>query len=160
MSVEGIWQGLKVFETQGVSYGHFENDSMRGLKRTVRTLGKPLGHRYGLSSSELLPYLEARVAIYLPTYKWVLENVPEVVDLVERIKAKSMSEDIVLLDYNVNEDFANLKSPLSHAALIKHFIEGTYPDLSLQQLREGDRESTMDNGCLNHSPGVLPLFEE
>ena len=84
-SVEGIWQGLKIFETQGVSDSHFSNATMKGLKRTVRSLGKPLGHQYGVSSNELLSYLEARVAIYLPTYKWVLTNVPSVIELIERI---------------------------------------------------------------------------
>ncbi len=136
MSVEGIWQGLKVFESQGVSVSHFHNATMKGLKRTVRSLGKPLGHQYGVSSNELLSYLEARVAIYLPTYKWVLENVQEAKSLVHRIAMKSKETDIVLLDYNTNEDFMNLKSPLSHAALIKLHIENRYPKLNLKELRE------------------------
>ena len=39
-----------------------------------------------------------------------------------------MEADIVLLDYNTNADYTNLKSPLSHAALIKLFIEDRYPE--------------------------------
>ena len=128
MSVEGIWQGLKVFEDQGVSYAHFQNTTMKGLKRTIRSLGKPLGHQYGLYSNELLSYLDARIKIYLPIYKWVLTNIPAVKELVSRIKQKSMEADIVLLDYNTNADYTNLKSPLSHAALIKLFIEDRYPE--------------------------------
>ena len=108
MSVEGIWQGLKVFESQDISYSHFHNSSMKGLKRTVRTLGKPLGHRYGVGSDELLTYIEARVSIYLPVYKWVLENIPEVKDLIDRIRFKALTTDIVLLDYNTNDDYSNL----------------------------------------------------
>lgn len=133
-SVEGIWQGLKVFESEGISMSHIQNCTMKGLKRTVRSLGKPLGHQYGLITTELLSYLEARVAIYLPTYKWVLTNVPSVRHLIDRIKKKSRESDIVLLDYNTNEDFRNLKSPLSHAALIKMFIEGAYPKITLENL--------------------------
>lgn len=160
MSVEGIWQGLKVFETQGVSYSHFRNASMKGLKRTVRTLGKPLGHSYGTHTGELLPYLEARLAIYLPTYKWVLENVPAVKDLVERIRTKSLTTDIVFLDYNTNEDYANLKSPLSHAALIKLYIEGRYPNISLDQQRNGVIENNIPKSTERNTSGILPLVDE
>ena len=160
MSVEGIWQGLKVFETQGISYTHFRNTSMRGLKRTVRTLGKPLGHSYGTNSEELLDYLEARIAIYLPTYKWVLENVQAVKDLVDRIRTKSLTTDIVFLDYNTNEDYTNLKSPLSHAALIKLYIEGRYPNITLNQYRNGEYGNNFQKSIERNTSGVLPFLDE
>lgn len=160
MSVEGIWQGLKVFETQGVSYSHFRNSTMKGLKRTVRALGKPLGHSYGTKSTELLDYLEARIAIYLPTYKWVLENVPAVMDLVERIRIKSLTTDIVFLDYNTNEDYTNLKSPLSHAALIKLYIEGRYPEITLDQFRNGELDTISHKTVELNTNGTLPFLDE
>lgn len=160
MSVEGIWQGLKVFETQGISYSHFRNASMKGLKRTVRTLGKPLGHSYGTNSEELLDYLEARIAIYLPTYKWVLENVPAVKDLVDRIRTKSLTTDIVFLDYNTNEDYTNLTSPLSHAALIKLYIEGRYPNITLNQYRNGEYGNNFQKSTEKNTSGILPFIDE
>lgn len=160
MSVEGIWQGLKVFETQDVSYSHFHNSTMKGLKRTVRTLGKPLGHRYGVNSDEILSYLEARVAIYLPTYKWVLENIPGVKDLVDRIRTKAKAIDIVFLDYNTNEDYTNLKSPLSHAALIKLYVEGRYPETTLSQLRNGEIDNSIYEENNSNQNGVLPFMDE
>ena len=143
-----------------MSYSHFQNTSMKGLKRTVRTLGKPLGHRYGTKSAELLDYLEARIAIYLPTYKWVLENVPAARDLVERIRAKSLTDDIVFLDYNTNEDYTNLKSPLSHAALIKLYIEGRYPNINLEQLRNGEFEDKCQKSTERNKNGILPFLDE
>lgn len=63
--VEGIWQGLKVFEREDVDVGSFANDTMRQLKRTVRRLGKPLGHRKGVHGTELLDYITARHEIFL-----------------------------------------------------------------------------------------------
>jgi len=66
--------------------------------------------------------------IYLPTYKWVLDNVPEVHHVVERIKEQSKIQDIVLLDYNTNIDFRDASKPLSHAGLVKLYIEGNYPE--------------------------------
>lgn len=125
--VEGIWQGLKVFEHEDISIETMQNRTMKNLKRTIRTLGMPKGHRKGVYGIELLDYFSARMLIYLPSYKWVLDNVPEVHDVVEKIKERSLSHDIVLLDYNTNIDFLDTSSPLSHAGLLKAYIEGTYP---------------------------------
>jgi len=123
--VEAIWQGLKVFEGCDVDTSLFQNDTMKGLKRTVRRYGKPLGHRKGVNGTELLGYIEARKQIYIPTYKWVLEN--KVASIIEKMKEASKTKTIVLLDYDTNADVENAKKPLSHASLIKAYVEGTYP---------------------------------
>lgn len=124
--VEAIWQGLKVFEGADVDVAMFQNDTMKNIKRTVRRFGKPLGHRKGVFGTELLGYIEARKHIYIPTYRWVLEN--KVADIIERLREASNSgKTIVLLDYDTNADVENAKKPLSHASLIKAYAEGTYP---------------------------------
>ena len=125
MCVEGIWQGLKVFETADVDVDMFANDTMKNIKRTVRRFGKPLGHRKGVNGTELLGYIEARKQIYLPAYKWVLEN--KVANIIERLREASKTKTIVLLDYTTNCDIDNPKTPLSHAFLIKAYAEGLYP---------------------------------
>lgn len=104
MSVEGIWQGLKVFESCDIDYASFSNSTMKGLKRTVRKYGKPLGHRKGTHGAELLSYYEARMLIYLPSYKYILERIAEVHNIVQRIKEQSKISDIVFLDYATNID--------------------------------------------------------
>lgn len=113
-SVEGVWQGLKVFEGEDVDPSKFRVTSMKGLKRSVRKHGPVLGHRLG---DELVPYERARREIYLPTYRWVLEN--RLGDLVERLRAMG---DVVLLDYTVNGDVADVRTPLSHAALVRSWV--------------------------------------
>ena len=124
--VEAIWQGLKVFEGADVDTSLFQNDTMKGLKRTVRRFGNPLGHRRGVNGTELLGYIEARKQIYIPTYRWVLEN--KVANIIERLKAANEEgKTIVLLDYDTNADVENAKKPLSHASLIKAYVEGIYP---------------------------------
>ena len=124
--VEAVWQGLKVFEGSDVDVSLFQNDTMKGLKRTVRRFGKPLGHRKGVNGEELLGYIEARKQIYIPTYKWVLEN--KVANIIERLRAASDSgKTIVLLDYDTNADVDDAKKPLSHASLIKAYAERIYP---------------------------------
>ena len=121
--VEAVWQGLKVFEGSDVDVSLFQNDTMKGLKRTVRRFGNPLGHRKGVNGEELLGYIEARKQIYIPTYKWVLEN--KVAYIIERMKkASDEGKIIVLMDYDTNEDVENAQKPLSHASLIKAYVEG------------------------------------
>lgn len=123
--VEAIWQGLKVFESCDVDVQMFQNDTMKNIKRTVKRFGKPLGHRKGVNGAELLGYIDARKQIYIPTYKWMLEN--KVKDILDRLREASKTKTIVLLDYDTNADVENAKKPLSHASLIKAYVEGTYP---------------------------------
>lgn len=123
--VEAVWQGLKVFESADVDSDMFRNDTMKNIKRTVRRFGKPLGHRKGVNGTELLGYIEARKQIYIPTYRWMLEH--KVPNIIRRLKEASETKTIVLLDYNTNCDVDDPKKPLSHAFLIKAYVEGLYP---------------------------------
>lgn len=123
--VESIWQGLKVFENSDIDTSLFTNTTMAGLKRTARKYGKPLGHRKGVCGSELLGYIDARHQIYLPTYKWVLEN--NVQNIIKRLHEASETKTIVLLDYTTNCDIDDPSKPLSHAFLVKAYVEGLYP---------------------------------
>lgn len=139
--VEAIWQGLKVFEGCDVDVNMFQNDTMKNIKRTVRRFGKPLGHRKGVNGTELLGYIEARKLIYIPTYRWVLEN--KVASIIERLKEASKTKTIVLLDYDTNADVENAKKPLSHASLIKAYVEGLYP-YGEEKVKKEDNNSELD----------------
>ncbi len=126
VSVEGIWQGLKVFEDADIDTSFFSKREMKNLKRTTRKYGICLGHRKGVHGEELLGYIEARKKIYLPCYKWLLEN--KLKKLVTAIRIISKNKPVVLLDYNTNPDVNNPKKALSHASLIKAYIEGNFPE--------------------------------
>lgn len=121
-SVEGVWQALKVFERADVDPAKLAVTTMTNLKRTVRTNGAVRGHREGLHGERLLGYREARRLIYLPAYRWVLEN--HLADLVAELRGAG---DVVLLDYTVNGDPDDLSSPLSHAALLGRHVAGDHP---------------------------------
>ena len=125
-SVEGIWQGLKVCENVGVDIHSFKITDMKNIKRTSRKFGACLGHRKGVRGEELLGYIDARKEIYLPAYKWVLDN--KLQKLVTAIRIIAKNKPVVLLDYDTNADVNNPKKPLSHASLIKAYIEGNYPE--------------------------------
>lgn len=123
--VEGIWQALKVFESEDVDLSMLQITSMKGLKRTVRRLGMVRGHRKGIGGDELLPYREARELIYLPIYKWMLENCVKAE--VNELSKIVIERNVVLLDYTVNGDLDDLKTPLSHAGLLKRYLDDDWP---------------------------------
>ena len=150
--VEAIWQGLKVFESCDVDVEMFKNDTMKNIKRTVRRFGRPLGHRKGVNGTELLGYIDARKQIYIPTYKWVLEN--KVANIIERLREASKTKTIVLLDYDTNADVENAKKPLSHASLIKAYVEGIYPygDYKPSAQSKEDRKSPQTEAGEKKSP--------
>lgn len=123
--VEGIWQGLKVFEDEDIDIQMFRNDTMKDIKRTVRKHGGVLGHRKGVNGTEILGYVEAKHLIYIPTYRWMLEN--KAMYIIERLREASKNKTIVLLDYNTCCDVDDSSKPLSHAFLVKAYAEGLYP---------------------------------
>jgi hypothetical protein len=117
-SVEGVWQALKVFAAEPEDFTKLDITTMKGIKRTARRLGPPLGHRL---DGRLLGYEEARRALYLPTYRWMLDH--RAAELVAELRELSNHRAVVLLDYTTNGDIADLATPLSHAALIAQRIQ-------------------------------------
>ena len=124
-SVEGIWQGLKVFEHQGIDTSYFHNRTMRNIKRTSRKYGKVLGHSKGIHpDAEILDYESARRNIYIPTYGYVLTHAAKAKEAIASLREYiDKGIDLVLLDYNTCTDINDLKTPLSHANLIKIYLE-------------------------------------
>lgn len=147
--VEGVWQGLKVFEDEDIDISMFSNDTMKNIKRTVRKHGRVLGHRKGVHGTEILGYMEAKHQIYIPTYRWMLEH--KAMDVIERLRKASETKTIVLLDYKTCCDVDDETKPLSHAYLVKAYAEGLYP---FDDLR-------LSNGIDNKEglPTQLSLFD-
>ena len=124
-SVEGLWQGLKVFEQEDIDPSKWAILDMSGIKRSARSRGAVRGHRFGVGSEVLLGYREARFRIYLPAYKWVLEH--RLAKEVKVLRAYLPAKTLVLLDYETNGNVEDLSSPLSHAALVKYHLENAWP---------------------------------
>ena len=148
--VEGIWQGMKVFEDEDIDISMFLNDTMKGIKRTVRKHGRVLGHRKGVHGTEILGYVEAKHQVYIPAYRWMLEY--RAMDIIERLRKASETKTIVLLDYNTCCNVDDVTKPLSHAYLVKAYAEGLYPfdDIKLPEETEKNKEN---------SPKQLLLFD-
>ena len=126
--VEAVWQGLKVFENADVDTELFSNNTMKGLKRSSRVHGKILGHRKGVDGETLLNYQDARWKIYIPTYKWMLEHKAfKIIEYFRSFCQKNPNVTLVLLDYQTNCNIEDLTKPLSHAFLVKSYVEGLPP---------------------------------
>jgi hypothetical protein len=125
-SVEGIWQGLKVFESTGIDTATLAISSMKGIKRTSRRFGRVLGHQKGVAASELLDYRTARKQIYLPVYKYALDTFLQA-ELSE-LRWVHEKSTLILLDYETNTDPDDLSRPLSHAGLVRFYLEGRWPE--------------------------------
>ncbi|CAM2007988.1 DUF6939 family protein [Acanthopleuribacter pedis] len=119
-SVEGVWQGLKVFEGTGIDRAKFDVTTMKGLKRTVRKFGPVLGHQKGVDGKEHLDYISARKTIYLPMYHWVLEN--KLQAECNKLRRLAAQHTVLLLDYETNADLEDPRKPLSHASLIIAYL--------------------------------------
>ena len=124
-SVEGIWQGLKVFKKEDVDLARFEATSMRGIKRVAKKFDRVIGHRNGLKGDELLDYITARKKIYLPAYKWVLQN--KLQTELDELRELGAQGEVVLLDYETNADVENTHNPLSHVSLVIAWLEDRWP---------------------------------
>ena len=125
VSVEGIWQGLKVFEQSNIDTSKFSVTDMQGIKRSTHANGPILGHRAGVTGKALLSYREARYLIYLPSYKWVLDH--KLQTELNALRQLAIAQTVILLDYETNSDVENLTLPLSHAALIVKYLNGEWP---------------------------------
>jgi hypothetical protein len=139
MSVEGIWQGLKMLPKkvppEGVDLTRFETEPKpTGFKRGGRQAvswgvchygggGSPGGDCPGLSGKQL-EYIDARNKIYLPTYTWVLDNKlqEDIRTLREKIKGLQDGQRLYLIDFYTNGEVKNTKSPLSHAHLLRNYL--------------------------------------
>ena len=134
-SVEGLWQGLKVFEQEDIDPRKWAITDMAGIKRGGKSRGAVRGHRFGVGSDTLLGYLSARLRIYLPAYRWVLEH--NLSAEVGRLRHLAADRTLVLLDYETNADVEDVSSPLSHAALVMYHLQGSWPTVSVADAEPG-----------------------
>jgi hypothetical protein len=142
-SVEGIWQGLKRFEFEDeVDVTKFSITTMRDIKRSSRGRGRKgvprgrvLGHQLG-ARSLLLDYKTARVTLYLPSYRWVLEH--RLQRETAALREASRHARIFLLDYSTNGELFDTSRPLSHAALVRRYVLDSWPtdQIDVETLRD------------------------
>jgi len=127
-SVEGLYEGLKVFTNTGISTTSMTNTDMRNIKRyQSQSKGKFLGYKGNIHNDALLNEEEAREAIYLPAFKYVLDG-PANAYLHPLIEALDEGRRVVLVDSKKQQHkLSDTQHPVSYAVLIASYLKGTYP---------------------------------
>lgn len=143
-SVEGIWQGLKVFEKEGVDVKRFSINNMKNIKRAAGDKrGKVIGHVF---DGRLIGYMEAWKAIYVPSYNYVLRHyLQNEILFLKGLLDEGQKIALVDFDFPVNKD----SKPLAYAGLIKASVLGLNPEW----LRNNHHQEAKDND--NAQGGVL-----
>jgi hypothetical protein len=62
----------------------------------------------------------------LPSYLWFLEN--RLQGELEELRRIASERQVVLLDYETNCDVDDVSRPLSHASLVKRYLEDDWLD--------------------------------
>ena len=130
-TVEGAWQGLKVFENEGVDLsmlGTANSKKRSANHKRGAVVGHAITRRACNSSGEeedmtvIIGYVEARKQLYVPMYEYVLEHyLKNEIELLRGLVREG--NRVILLDYDTNEDIEFTGKPLSHASLICSFLK-------------------------------------
>ena len=110
-SVEGIWQGLKIIK------GKIDASYFRGKGR--KRYGRPSGHLYNGKKTD---YFSARKSIYVPAYKFMIEERVPKESLEKIIAAAKSGVKQYFFDVDTNPNINCLKSPVAHSAILVEII--------------------------------------
>lgn len=111
-TVEGVWQGLKIIK------GKIDTNYFKGKGR--KRYGKAQGHKLG---DKKIQYIEARQKIYMPSYKFMLNNADPLQEKIQILmeNAKEGYKQF-LFDVDTNVDPYYTKSALAHSTIIVDYI--------------------------------------
>eukprot|EP00026_Physarum_polycephalum_P006475 Phypoly_transcript_06518.p1 GENE.Phypoly_transcript_06518~~Phypoly_transcript_06518.p1 ORF type:complete len:309 (+),score=60.31 Phypoly_transcript_06518:763-1689(+) len=123
-TVEGIWQGLQVYENEDTDGDYMIATKPRDLVRKAK--GEFKGWRKGLRGTGLLSLVDARKQILIPTYKHVLEK--NLKKEVQQIQEKREREGKVIVVVGeggeVGWDVEDEKVPFGAAGILKLHLLG------------------------------------
>ena len=119
-TVEGVWQGLKVFEKENCCIKNGKSSIKRAANEKRGAL---LGHRFGIGKemNDLIGCVEARRKIYIPTYLYMMEEyMQNEIGLLRGLLAEG--QKIAFIDNETNGNIEDISKPLSHASIISEFL--------------------------------------
>ncbi len=134
MSLEAIWQGLKVFENEDVNPYIFNKHKKDEIIRTADKYGALLGYRRGINHLPVYDEVEARRKIYCKTFRWILEN--KAMDIINKMRELATQQDIIIIDNSTNPDINDTSQPLSIGYLIKAYVEGLPPYEDVYEIKK------------------------
>jgi hypothetical protein len=114
-----------VFDNADNDISAFTKPTMTSLKQMARGRGAVRGYRAGVNGAAIFSVREARYQLYLPAYRWVLDNCLE--PELRLLRLIHPTKTIILLDYATNPDPDDITQPLSPAALLAKYLENQWP---------------------------------
>jgi hypothetical protein len=134
-SIEAVWQGLKVHD--GVTdFAMFDQPPYK--RPPDRDRGPDFDYvasRFRLGDLEI-GLVAARLAIYLPTYLFVLERLVPGAVIAEIFATLSRGADVYFYDWDDNFDILDPRSSFSHSAVLAAWFNGTLDEQFLTPWRE------------------------
>lgn len=126
------WGGILVPYTDNLEYVPSVETVWNELRITKNGTD---GFRRGFYDHVIFDYIEARKKIFIPTYRWMLEN--KAAEIIKRMRDANRDKTIVLYDGVDNYDIENPSNPLSYAYLVKAYVEGLapYEDVVIEKTR-------------------------
>jgi len=130
ISVQAVWEGLKVFEKEDI-----DEDMIIGKKRVgernikdAKKRGKFLGWKRGVEGDEILNLEEARWEILLPMYKLVLDRYGQE-ELKRLSKAIKNGGQVILVDDEGDVSISDFKREMvGPGVLVKAYLEKNWPN--------------------------------
>lgn len=124
-SVEAIWQGLKIVDEE-TDFGMFTSTPRKRPEDNAR-YGPKFSYRDTkfLLGTKIVDLLTARLAIYLPSYLFLLEHLISQ-EIIGEIESALVDDKVVLFyDWDSNFDIRFIDRPFSHSAILASWFNGS-----------------------------------
>jgi hypothetical protein len=112
-TVEGLWQGLMRFPDQREKLEMFETG------KPTKRKGTPLGYVYG--SEFITGVVQARKLIYVPAFRWMVENCPEAQAKYAELLELAKTHWVLIHDTEKNGKI-DVDLPFAHASLLADMV--------------------------------------
>eukprot|EP01095_Lingulamoeba_sp_RSL-Kostka_P012761 TRINITY_DN5100_c0_g1_i1.p1 TRINITY_DN5100_c0_g1~~TRINITY_DN5100_c0_g1_i1.p1 ORF type:complete len:357 (-),score=117.82 TRINITY_DN5100_c0_g1_i1:162-1232(-) len=154
-SVEGLYEGLKIFENDGIKIKCLINRKSQITKRyETEETGKFIGWRLGIDADEdceiITEEVLARYHLYVKPYLNILKNDPQAQEEINNIKESMKrfpSFKFVLLINNKDftYDWKDCSAPINHASIIRDYIKGIPIELpSKLNIKKDEQEDNIN----------------
>ena len=144
----GLYAGLRAFENDPkISLETIRNDRMKINRNPTKATGPITGYFNGIKGQEMLDERSARFHLFIEPYRVMLEG-PEERAQLKSLKAKLKKDPslrLVLVDtHSPGSDWEDLDQDISHCALLRDYLNGTWPQWTEEEEEEEDDEEEED----------------
>jgi hypothetical protein len=154
LTVDGVYEGLKTFKDgSGIDASKFRAKSTGKIMRTKRTHGEIAAFKYG--DQAIYDEVAARRHIYVPTYRWMLDNIVRS-ELLMLAEQAMLGKKIVLVDMSISHDIEDLDKRFSHAVMIRAWVVEFIAVHGQKFMEQRNSELAAGNGGSGSGVAAMP----